>query len=430
MFVRKRGVVYHGSKSMFSALEGNVDDFRDPQLFRTSLDGFSKMTIKRRVDGEMTELVIARLGRELWLEKPIRARADSGAAGSLVSGVLGLAVRSFAMGNAGPEERLDYVIEVDGVLGREVVTLTRRTDSLFVGKQEPRDLAFAMESPELLRGLKVQVEQLRSRLLNPFPSKELRRIVLDPGAGRGAAAVLRRGASDLFELEAPIQSTTHASATLQLLEGLGGLFAAEFVDEPGPDSETGLGDDAFRVELTGRLDPKPVVILLGRDVSGLTYARRAEEKHVIKVPTEAVAKLRAGWTEYVSRDIFKISQVARIQRLQYRRGEQTVLYVRSREDGVWRVGSATGGPVPGAIDLDEVRDELGDLRGASVIDPAQAGALEGGIEIQAQEYSGHVFTTFTVFPREGGSLIRVPTKKVLYSLRGGLTRTILGPAPQ
>lgn len=412
VYVRRDGVIYFASKALFTVLQGTSDDFREPSLFLNTAAMVRKLTVvRRKAAGELSRLVVRQIepGR-YQLEEPIIARAHSADTELFVASVVGLQVGIFERGNMMPQPEPDWEIEVEGQAGVERLRLWRQPNTMLLGVQEPRKLAFMLEDREYSRLFDVPAERMRSRLLIPKASTEIAHVKLDPGPG-GRAAVLRRGPSGLLELERPVRKPTDPTASAKLLRGLGSLGVEAFVPgEPTDLAPFGLAEGYFTVEVKGAVDPRPITVHLGLVEGDLCYARRADEGNVVQVKAAAAADLRQPWEHFVERKVYRYPAINVVE-LRLTRGAETRTY---RKDGdVWS-GPAGGA---GSEHVESAVETLTYLDARAVLDPQTAGDLGPSVTVQVMGLGGAVFVQMSVFERDGRSYVTLPGVAVVYELR-------------
>ena len=414
LYVRRDGVIYFASKALFTVLQGTANDFREPHLFVNQPGQVRKITVLRRESGaDYSRLVLRQVqpGRYM-LEEPIAARAYLAGAESFVANLLGLKVGIYERGNMMPQPTPDWTIEVDGVAGVEKLRLWRQPNTMLLGVQEPRQLAFLIEDRDYSRMFDVPAEMMRSRLLVPRAVTEIDHVKLDPGLGQ-RAAVLRRGRSGVLEVEEPVRKATNPTATGKLLKALASMTVEEFVPgEPEDLAPFGLDAGYFTVEVRASADPRPIVVHLGATEGDHCYVRRADERNVVKVSADAIRDLRQPWVDYVDRQVYRYPAINVVE-LRYSRGEQSASFRRD-SDGGW------SGP-DGAVSSDDIEsavETLTHLDARKVLDPADAGAsFESPLNVQVMGLNGVVFVQMSLFVDDRRTLLTLPGVDLVYELR-------------
>ncbi|MEM7202586.1 MAG: DUF4340 domain-containing protein [Planctomycetota bacterium] len=419
------GEVYQGPADLYSAIQGTVDDFREPLVFLNSVDSLRELRVVRHLDGGAQDtLALRHLPNGGYrLTEPVAARARPDVAASLAASILGLRVHRFASGNLGPRPDPDFEITVQGAAGAESVQLWRQGTGALVGVQQPRELAFSLKLPELTRLLEVPSRELRSRVLNPHAPDELSRIELDPGPGRGAPAVLQRGNDQLFALVQPVTSDANPTAVAELLRGLTTLTADEFVTEAATPEELvafGLEPPELVLGVVGHIGRSTVQVHLGRDDGEHTFARRADEPFVVKVPKSSTERLRVAWPSLVSHRVWNTSFAARVAVVEQRRGIDGATFERDH-DGVWR-RRGTPDEVEG---FGEMVGLLDGLRGEEVRDAAWLDAQPPALEVQLRAASEQKLERFQVYATQDGTWLRPGSRRVVFRLQQRDARDLL-----
>jgi hypothetical protein len=341
--------------------------------------------------------------------------------------VLGLRVERFVLGNVEPRPRADYIIEVTGDAGSERVELTAQDNGTLLGHQTPRDLAFVVQASSYEPVLEYSVEQLRSRILNPYAPDHLMQIEVDPGAGRGRPLVLRRGSDQLFALHAPHRLRTDASSVARLLAVLGKLGVREFLPEPPDDLEAmGLGDAATKVILTDQLRRERVEIEIGRDEGAQTYVRRVGELYVGMIDAEQAKVLRLPWVHYVDTLVYEAPGARVVQRVAYRRGDAEAIYTL---DAAGRWVDGTGAEA--APSFAEVVERLTALHGKEVLERSSLGELGVATRVELGRADGSPLVRMELYDSDGAPLVVLPERMPDVAFRlGVLDRALLEPAPR
>ncbi len=421
LFVRLGETVYHGGKALRSVIEGNVDDFRERQVFFNEPGNMHRLELRRRQEDHTYSVVRLERGREgLRLTAPIETAAHQGSAHSFVANLLGLSVQSFVAGNTGlgPMAEPSFVIEVDGAAGSESLQLWREGEFMIRGHLTPRDLDFTFEARNVLPALQASVEALRSRLMNPFAPDELTEVVVDPGAGVGSPLVLRRGRDELLRLEGPIRSEADPSVVTQLLDALSRFGAESFVEQPSSDpSAYGLEEGAVGIELVGPMRQRRVEVALGRAADGAAYARRAGETHVARIAADVADVLARPWYEYVHKQVHRQAVVFDIRRVTYSKGGVERRFIKD-DDGKWAVEGGGAAP-PDFASL--VSETLADLRGTAVLD-GERDDLPEPLVIELARANGMALVVFELYQGVPGEADTVLVRnrqqpRLLYRLR-------------
>jgi len=395
VWLAMEGEIYQGSNALWSAIQGNPDDFREAVVFLNTPSSMRRARVTRlgAAEDEPDVIELERRGNEYWLARPVVDRAHHAAAQGFLGSLLGVHVGSFVAGNSMPRPRPDIAIEVDGQYGSERLTFWQQPDGLLLGHQSPREIDFTVNGRDLMRMLSVPAQQLRSRIVIPVEPEEIVRFRLDPGAGRGKAVVLERGAKELFELHQPVLNPGNPAAAAELLDVVHGLAVQEFVGDGGTGADLakfGLDHDYFTVEVTARFQPRPTVLHLGRRDGELRYVRRADQPYVLAVSADAAAVFERPWSDFVDRHIYGL-RASDIDQVVIGDGGDAVTYTRGEDRG-WRLD---GRPVPAFADL--VDGVLADLTAKDVASVDAVGDLGEGIALRLLGRRGAELVSLTIY---------------------------------
>lgn len=114
--VEGRDEVYVVPASIWTDLTKEPGEWRDKKLFTGNRNDIERLTIQRGAE----RLLLAKRGKEFWLEAPVVDRADATEVDSLLSTVVGLRAKSFvderpedlaALGLEPPRARIEVVLE-------------------------------------------------------------------------------------------------------------------------------------------------------------------------------------------------------------------------------------------------------------------------------------------------------------------------------
>lgn len=432
VFVARDGVIYRGSQSLLSSLQGNPDDMRERLVFEHSVDLLDTITLERLVDrerapeGRRETLSFVRTGPVWRLDKPIVARADTQAVNQWAATFLGMRVQQFVVGNLNPRPEPDYRLKIQGVLGGETCDFWLQQDNSLMGRHPNRDLDFMLGPADYERLFQIPALQLRSRLLAPGSIEQLVRIKIMK-AGRSIR--FDRGMANDVRLFEPLESETDPTAVSELLQAVRRVYTVEFVEDPPADAFEG---PVLDLELTDQMQPRPVTIRIGRSADADTfYARRMDESYVVKVPAEAVTPLHRPWPAYVSRSILVLAPGIQVQRVAAYRGEARfdtapeIEFQRGTDGRFRRVGEEETRPL-----VLELVDALKELRAAAVVDPATLPSLPPPQIVHLMRDSGDVLGEIRVHvvPGEQGEKVYATTPRqsgVLFELRSRDARDLL-----
>ncbi len=429
VFIRMGQEIHRGGMALWGALQGIPDDFREHSVFETEFEEVERIAVMRKsgADDREESLVLER-GRDgtIRLRDPIDVRVEQALAMQFIAEILGMRADQFLSGTMGLRPQPDFVVEVQGVSGKESLKVWVQGEESLIALVEPRGLEFSIKKSRYGQMLKIPAEQLRSRLLIPFPAEQaskLRISLVDPGAKH---LQFERGVGNLLKVTLPVHCQARATPVGKLIHALRNLGAHEFVSDPGPSATYGLDSGFLTVELTGPFDIRPTVLHIGKDAGEFTFVKRADEPHIVKAAKVHADVLRSPWTDFVALDIYRNDVPGQIARMVLKRADRSEIYVRG-PDGQWR-GSDDGSV---NTDAETVAAELKDLKGVRVH------ALEAGIdaadqiEIELQTVEGSEIETLRLL-RTTGELTFVRTQRVavLYEISRFVASAIIAIAPQ
>lgn len=421
LFLRRGGRILRGGAALYSALQANPDDLRERLVFRTTPREVQAITMRRRTSPEREETFRVEVrGGQVFLVEPLTARADPDLVFRLVTALLGMRVDRFLPGVMNtPADPPDVALEVRGPFGTETVELWTKVSNSASGRHRERRMDFQVDVGGFNQAFTMPLDALRERPLVPLAESQVERLTVDPGKG-SPRLVLRPGIRAEFALFAPVEAPADPVAVGEALRAVTQLVASEFVSGGAP-AEFGLAEGFTRVEVAGGQGMPPVVVHLGRDEGDVTYAQRAGEAQVVKVPKAAADALRRPWTRYMERVALRLPTWQLVQRLVVRSEGRPVAAYQRGPDGTWR----REGESAARTDVREVLELLSDLRAERVLDPATAGAPRGGFHLELSTDNGDVLLEAEVIPEGERALFRSNRVAALFELRGIESRAIL-----
>ncbi len=377
------GRIYRVHRAVQNALTFHPGDARERQVFRADAGQTQAVRIVRRglrADGSDDTVALERRGNDWLLIEPAALRVDQRQTATLVQALAGLRVDTFLPGKpselspVGPEKPADVTLELVGGFGPEPVELFFVNDKAgIVGHASARDLWFSCESRGYHQVVEVPIQAIRAQWLFQAPLEDVSLLRIE--GGEGPAFELERQPAGAFRLLRPLAWPADPTAVSELVQGLRSIsvveFAADGVEDFGP---FGLAERALALELQVGARRSSERILFGAATGeGSTFARRADEPHVVTVPRAAVDRLRRPFWSYVGRQILRIEDGGRVRRLVRILPDGTEVVFERGEDGAWRRGDADENlPI-----VADTFDLLRDLRAAEVL-PAVEGAESAG----------------------------------------------------
>ncbi|MDA0373809.1 MAG: DUF4340 domain-containing protein [Planctomycetota bacterium] len=378
------GRIYRVHRAVRNALTFHPGDARERQVFRSDAGQAQSLRIVRRglrPDGTDDVVALERRGNDWLLLEPAPLRVDQRQTATLVQALAGLRVDTFLPGKpselspVGPEKPPDVSLEIVGGFGREPVDLYFLNDkAAIVGFAGARDLWFSCEGRGYHQVVEVPIQAIRAQWLFQASLEDVSMLRIE--GCEGPSFELERQPGGAFRLLRPLSWPADATAVSELVQGLRSVsvveFAADGVDDFGP---YGLGDGGLSLELQVGARRSSERILFGADTGeGSTFARRADEPHVVTVPRAAVDRVRRPFWTYVGRQILRIEDGGRVRQLVRALPDGSEVAFERGADGAWRRGG-TGEKLPLVADT---FDLLRDLRAAEIVPVAIADASPAG----------------------------------------------------
>lgn len=367
------GRIYRVHRAVQNALTFHPGEARERLVFRADAGQTQGVRIVRRglrSDGGDDTVALERRGNDWLLLEPAALRVDQGQTATLVQALAGLRVDRFLPGKpselspVGPEKPPDVELELVGGFGPESVDLYFINDkSGIVGHARARDLWFSCESRGYHQIVEVPIQAIRAQWLFQASLEDVSLLRIE--GCEGPTFELERQPGGAFRLLRPLSWPADPTAVSELVQGLRSVSVIEFAADGVEDFEPyGLGDGALSLDLQVGARRSSERILFGAATGeGSTFARRADESHVVTVPRAAVDRVRRPFWTYVGRQILRIEDGGRVRRLQRTLPDGTEVLFERGEDGRWRREGA-GEELPLVADT---FDLLRDLRAAEVV---------------------------------------------------------------
>jgi hypothetical protein len=394
------GRIYRVHRAVQNALTIYADDARERQVFRADAAQAQAVRIVRRglrPDGSDDTVALERRGNDWLLLEPAPLRVDQRQTAILVQALAGLRVDTFLPGKPselsplGPEKPPDVTLELQGGFGPETVELFFINDKAgIVGHAVARDLWFSCESRGYHQVVEVPIQAIRAQWLFQASLEDVS--ILRIEGGEGPAFELERQPAGAFRLLRPLAWPADPTAVSELVQGLRSISVVEFAADSAEDfAPYGLEEGALSLELQVGPRRRGERLLFGNETGqGSTFARRADESHVVTVPRAAVDRLRRPFWSYVGRQILRIEDGGRVQRLIRTLPDSGEVVFARGEDGAWRRQGAEE-KLPLVADT---FDLLRDLRAADVV-PAPGGLQPAG-SLRIVAVSGQVLGEITL----------------------------------
>lgn len=399
------------SRALFNALQVRPHEAREPLVFANDATTVQRLRVTRRIAGaaalDVVELV--RVGVSGWrIDKPTDLRSDPLAATTFVSTLVGLRADRFISGDptaveqSGPPAPDDAILEVDGGLGPETVTLRFDASSGgMIGHAAPRDLWFACDTRQLDQVITLPVRELRARWLLAMPIEDAQAIRITRPGDAVPFEILRDGLGQL-RLARPVDALLDATASAEMIQALHSAAALDFVADDFGDGKTyGLGDQAMTVEIEGKARNREAILLGSDKDDTATFAARQGEKQVVTVPREVAVRLRRPWTDYVDRRVLSLESGALVGRIRRELPEGRAIEFVRGDDGAFRRGGSDGA----VVDLDATLDALRELVSERALarDAAQAATSLGTLQLVAP--SGQLLTNLELWRDADGRVL-------------------------
>lgn len=361
-FLRRDGRVYRGGLALFTALQVNLEDLRERQVFANVPGTTREIAVDQRLDTGATErLRLVRDNAGFRLAEPIQSRTDAGAVQTFLRLLLALRIDQFAPSVVRfPPRDPDLLVVVDGTLGRETVRMWRTANNDLIGEVVERGISFASGDSQFGQIFVNAAGAMRARWLVPIEdlARELVRVVVEfPGPERPRLVMQRPNPETDFRMTEPLDVAMAPTPKAELIQAINNLRVLQFVPGAAAEARFGLQGDGVVVSVLGIQQREPTVIRLGADDRlgevDVTYAIRTDEPgQVLAVPRPAAELLRRPWQGYVARTVLGVD--VPVDRLELSRGGADAVF--SRGEGRWRrVGDEQPRDWVGSL-VDELRD--------------------------------------------------------------------------
>lgn len=407
------GTVYLGSSSLLSALQANVQEYREKAVFRHDVPSATRIEIERRKSGaEMERLVFQRNGARWSLEQRADFDLDQGSVRQILGQVLGLRVSRFPGGTPRISPNTpDVKIVIDGAFGRESVELIVGATGQMTGYVQPRGVQFLSERGDYHLVLEAPLAQLRSRLFfDPALVNRLEQIVILGGPG-GDLAFERIESG--FQISSPAQILTHPTPVNELLQVLRNFHVTGFVEDDVEDfAKYGLDADYITLRLRDSQSNLTVEIHLGDREGDVRYARLADSPHVVAVAAKIIEPLFRPWLAYVTLDAQTIPEHIVITEIRVTNAAGAMRRFSRDQVGDWRREGST----EVIEDLADTYDAARDLVATRAIDPRDY-PLGAVTQIEFESSSGRQIYKLEAYFDQNPVVVRRPTRDVLYELK-------------
>ena len=391
-FVGIGGDIYRAPLGLESLLRQNLDDVRNPYLFRNRLEGVSEILLDRRPKaGARMKIRIRVKGYGFEILEPFRARAGTLAVRNLLKRLLSVRADRFrSTKDMNPKLFEDpwLRVELQGSLGREKVMISDLLPSVeknrllglpdqsttVFGLREGRPYLLELDPKALGRSLVQPIESLIDQVLWTFDPVKAKRVHLRrPGGSQGfpegkknlpGFVLESNGEEGGFRLLKPLLIQGEPGPLSDLFQALRHLRVQGLLQ--GEEGKKALG--LFQPpDLEIRLVPGPQVrapevrVSLKRDGKRL-LARRDGESLVFVVDARPFPYLRKPWWTYAERIAFRLLGTQPVQEVLVERGSHKVLFRADPKKGWLRDGT----PEP---DFQDSLDSLKRLRAALPLGP-------------------------------------------------------------
>jgi hypothetical protein len=391
-FVQINGDIYRAPLGLESLLKHNLDEVRNPYLFRNGFEGVTEVLLDRRSEeGGRLKIRLQSKGLGFEILEPIKARAGAFAVRGLLKRLLSVRADRFRSTQDMNQKLFEdpwLRVEVRGSLGVEKVMISdlfpspKRNkllglppnSSTVFGKREGRPYLLELDLKALGQSLVSPIESLIDQVLWTFDPVRAKRVHLRrPGGAQGFPS----GTKDLpgfvlesngelggFRLLKPILVQGEAGPLSDLFQALKHLRVKSLLQ--GEEGKKALG--LFQPpDLEIRLVPGPQVrapevrVALKMDGNRL-LARRDGESLVFVVGVKAFPYLQKPWWTYVERIAFRLLGTQPVQELLLEKGGKTLVFRADPKKGWTR----NGAPEP---DFQETFDGIKRLRASRPLGP-------------------------------------------------------------
>ncbi len=367
-FVLIDGDIYRAPIGLESLIKQNLDDVRNPYLFRNRAEGITEFVLDRRSEGGgRLKIRIQSKGLGFEILEPFRARAGTLAVRSLLKRLLSVRADRFrTTRDMNPKLFEDpwLRVEVQGSLGREKVMISDLLPSpkknkllglpsnatTVFGKREGRPYLLELDPKALGRSLVQPIESLIDQVLWTFDPVKAKRVHLRrPGGANGFPVGAKKlpgfvlesnGEAGGFRLIKPILIQGEPGPLSDLFQALRHLRVQGLLQ--GEEAKKALA--LFQPpDLEIRMVPGPQVrapevrVFLKLDGRRL-LARRDGESLVFVVGSKPFPYLRKPWWTYVERIAFRLLGTQPVQELVVEQGDKKVVFRADPQKGWLRDG--------------------------------------------------------------------------------------------
>lgn len=381
-FARVDGKVYKIPQGIQESVEQNLDDLRNPLLFRSSGGGVQELSILRRENGieagvflqrqkDATFRVSERKGGESFPADPMQVNR-------ILANLLGARARRFLrLGGDGAGE--EWVkIELIGNFGRERVALSDPSQGVVYATKFGRPIRLEVDGGSFMRFVQQPVSDLISRQMwtfGPSSAASIRVEVFD--RPKRPALVLERRPDGGMRIAQPVQRFAHDPAVNELIQAiettvLDGVLRGDAKKA----AQRALETPYLRIRLESPPDRRleDFVVALARGPNGELYGRRGETETVWLVRSPGFPQLLRPWWEFVERVAFRYGGARPVVSIEVEREGRTQVFARG-ENGAWQVD---GKELPAdGFDFDRVFDTLKQVTASELLGADPEKILQG-----------------------------------------------------
>jgi hypothetical protein len=355
--------------SIVGRLEIKLDDLRDRAVMDFLVANATRLEIKGERSVELIKATTTSAEPRWAISRPVAARADQRKVADLLGELSFLRVADFAS-----EDPKDvHTCQLDEPVREVTVWTGNSSKALLIGKSltndatrvyaklKDADSIFTIPA-DSAKKLAVQVNDLRDAHVLTFAGTDVHGLELLRGVDR---LQLARGTNNVWKLTAPVAIDADDGRVNALLSKLNNLTATQFVADVATDLDKfGLASPVAAVTLRGAGTNELAQLLIGSlDVTNaIRNVKRADEPFIYGVDTNIIDWLPVNALALRTRRVteLKSDQVTKLVTEKISPDSNQVSRTTVIERGAdtnWKMVE----PAQGALDLDAVKDLLGNL---------------------------------------------------------------------
>jgi len=362
--------VFVVSKSLYTDISKEINDFRDKKVTDIDRDKISKIELTK---GDKS-ILCEKKDKKWLLVMPIADRANPDTLKEIVDKVADLKKESFVKdgvkdfaeyGLDKPAYKLAFWQEAkDAALE---ILIGKKSDSNLYATTRGTGSVYTIKD-EIISKIDKEPKEFRDKRVERFEENEITEIAVT--SGDASLAIHRDNKDEDWKLIKPVQSAADKEEARELLSTLGKIEIEDWVEKPGDLAEYGL-DKPLTVTLTegGKIekedkDKKPTptaavkkTILFGKAKDDkVRYAKRADESYIFTVKSEGLEPLSKGYLAFLAKEIFEFS-TSDVKKFTVERDGR--VFSLKKEGDTWNL--LTPVPAPAKADKTNVDDILSEL---------------------------------------------------------------------